>query len=276
MLTEPRRRSTRGLRPLRRAQGRPNGFALMLDGVSDYGNAGADASFAVATAGAMSWEMWLYSADFSQTFKRFVSRAVGGAPNPGNWHIGLSSSTRKPLFGSFRSSTFTATVSTRTLSDGAWHHLAVTYDNGSVIFYIDGVAEAAQAHGIVLDETGTQEVLIGAEQAGGTPRDFFTGRIDQLRIWDRKLAAKEITRSKARAISSAADLIASWTMDSLFDGTRTIYNDRRDVSGSPHATDQIANATGPNKKIALNGFAPGVGDSSPFTREVPFKVANGT
>ncbi len=74
------------------------------------------------------------------------------------------------------------------VTDTNLHHVAVTKSGSTVVFYVDGVAEAAAAY-----DPGfsfTTPAAIGAE--GGTLAGNFYGDIDELEIFNRALAASEI------------------------------------------------------------------------------------
>jgi hypothetical protein len=102
------------------------------------------------------------------------------------------------------------------LQPGRWHHLAMTYDGSVLRVYIDG------------REGGS--VAIGRRRvAGGTPLDigrrqdgyiYFKGRIDEVRLYDRALSAKEIQENAAATGSADAQdeviadgLVKHWGFD---------------------------------------------------------------
>lgn len=70
-----------------------------------------------------------------------------------------------------------------------WHHIAATSDGTTARLYIDGLeadSAATSAFG-----TSTSDLLIGSD--GGT--EFFDGRFDDLRIYNRCLSEREIDAS---------------------------------------------------------------------------------
>ena len=78
----------------------------------------------------------------------------------------------------------------KTLNDNQWHHIAITHTTtggvGSAM-YVDGALTATFATNVVCD--GSLPVFrIGVEQNTGwfnsSPNNFFTGQIDQVRIWN--------------------------------------------------------------------------------------------
>jgi hypothetical protein len=69
-----------------------------------------------------------------------------------------------------------------------WTHLAVTYDSGSMQLYING--ELAATHAITgAIATSDEPLRIGGNAVWG---EFFTGLIDEVRIYDRALTQAEV------------------------------------------------------------------------------------
>jgi hypothetical protein len=76
------------------------------------------------------------------------------------------------------------------VSVAAWMHLALSYDGAQRRAYINGFRVASDAITLLAD---TQELLIGADEDDGTVFGHFTGDLDDLRIYDRKLDDAEIS-----------------------------------------------------------------------------------
>ena len=132
-------------------------------------------------------------------------------------------------------------------SAGQWYHLAFTKTSSNCSFYLNGVKE-------VNDTTLTGTPLasnvfrIGARNWGAADADFFDGKIDDVRIYNRALSADEIKQyydatsgghytagSPARPNSAASvnstltnGLVGQWT----FDGPDTTSTTATDKSGS--------------------------------------------
>ena len=80
-------------------------------------------------------------------------------------------------------------LSTSTLTDDAWHHVAGTLDGATIKIYIDGRLEDSPAYSGT-PETNNQDVYMGAAW-WGEPM-FFSGLIDEAQIFSRALSAEEI------------------------------------------------------------------------------------
>jgi hypothetical protein len=74
------------------------------------------------------------------------------------------------------------------LAVNTWTHLASTFDGATVRLYVNGVEVASQAQTTPLAST------TGTLQLGGDayPGEFFAGRIDEVRIYNRALTAAQI------------------------------------------------------------------------------------
>jgi hypothetical protein len=90
------------------------------------------------------------------------------------------------------------------VSDGGWHHVAVTVQENAtisypdVILYLDGTDDTRPTINTdpVFDLTAAEDVRIGSRPAGNDR--FFMGQIDDVRIYDRALSPEEIAGSAGR------------------------------------------------------------------------------
>ena len=85
--------------------------------------------------------------------------------------------------------------SPNTYNDNQWHYVVVTYDgSANLILYIDGVQVASKSTGGASPETsGTKPVRIGANSRVTPPGNFFTGEVDEVRVWNDDLTAQQVT-----------------------------------------------------------------------------------
>ncbi|MFB5599767.1 MAG: LamG-like jellyroll fold domain-containing protein, partial [Nitrososphaeraceae archaeon] len=81
--------------------------------------------------------------------------------------------------------------STNKYNDGKWHHAAVTFNGSVVTLFIDGKQIGSQfTDNEQPDNTGDQPLRIGANSLNEDK--FYTGDIDEIRIWDRSLSQSEV------------------------------------------------------------------------------------
>ena len=90
------------------------------------------------------------------------------------------------------------TRGTAQLPLNAWTHLAVTYDGNMLILYVDGVqASQLLAPGSIVTSTGL--LKIGGNAIWG---EYFTGLIDEVRLYNRTLTGAQIQADMTRAVVS--------------------------------------------------------------------------
>ena len=81
-----------------------------------------------------------------------------------------------------------------------WSHLALTYDGSKAILYVNGVpAGEISLTGSLVDDGGV--LRIGANSIWG---DHFSGRIDEVRIYNRALSAAEIQADMNTPVSGSS------------------------------------------------------------------------
>lgn len=109
-----------------------------------------------------------------------------------------------------------------TWAQDQWVFLAVTYSDPNAIMYVNGTAYSA-AVGTLATPAGTS-FQIGMEALS---RGYFTGDIDEVRVYNRALSAAEITalRQVGEAKLKAPDrngLVGNWSFD---EGAGTVAHD---------------------------------------------------
>jgi hypothetical protein len=87
-------------------------------------------------------------------------------------------------------STYTVDSSV-SVADGKWHLLSGTYDGTTMRIYVDGVQKGSGTSFSGNLPTQAGNVRIGADYQT-TPANFFTGNIDDTRIYNRALSAGEV------------------------------------------------------------------------------------
>jgi hypothetical protein len=155
------------------------GKALLFDGNDDYVEI-ADATDLRFQNASFTIEAWIKRAGLGGTQAILVKDASSSTRNYGL--MLTSSNTIEFSFNRTSSSSLRRVISTATITDANWHHLAATYDDPNEIatIYLDGVPVAsANLTGTMY--VGSQPLLIGA-RTGGSPQSFFDGEIDLVRI----------------------------------------------------------------------------------------------
>jgi PKD repeat protein len=82
-------------------------------------------------------------------------------------------------------------VSNQIVSDNVWHHVVGTYDKdiGILRVYVDGVEDGYGLHSTAITYTPQPRNSIGGSS---TQNNFFNGKIDDLRIYNKALAPCEV------------------------------------------------------------------------------------
>lgn len=82
--------------------------------------------------------------------------------------------------------------SNATHNDGEWHNVVVTYDGNSALkLFIDGALTSEnKTGGAIPDVNSVQPIRIGSNSF--VPDNYFTGLVDEVRIWNRTLDHSEI------------------------------------------------------------------------------------
>ena len=159
------------------------GKALHFDGVNDYLDCGNDNSLKMGT-NSFTLEAWIktsttkrmgivgnYADELVWMLAVKDDGTVGMQSNTGDWNTGYA-------------------LSTKTMTDGDWHHLVGTREYGGKIkIYIDSIFEAERDDDSA-NHNVNRYVVIGDEGLGKSK--YFDGIIDEVRIYNRALTANEI------------------------------------------------------------------------------------
>ena len=86
---------------------------------------------------------------------------------------------------------YDAINATTVTNDGAWHHLAWSYDNATLVLLIDGVEEASKSLSNLHNQVVAQAFTVGRDAGSGG--DDYDGYLDDLKYWDRKVENDEFT-----------------------------------------------------------------------------------
>jgi hypothetical protein len=83
--------------------------------------------------------------------------------------------------------------SSRKYNDGKWHYVLLSYDDSMLKLDIDGKQISTKnTNGAIPDSTGKEPLRIGANSL--EKGNYFTGKIDEVRIWNRGLTNSEISQ----------------------------------------------------------------------------------
>lgn len=136
--------------------------------------------------------------------------------------------------------------SNATVPIGTAAHIAMTYDEKVVKFYVNGELDSEHPWTSPIDYDDEDSVWVGTGQGTQTNGDLyirrFDGEVDSLRIWDHARTQAEIkTSMHCGNLDATADLRGSWSFD---DGTAH--------DSSIYANDGVVEGTGDS---FIAGFA---------------------
>lgn len=83
---------------------------------------------------------------------------------------------------------FQSIVATAVVPTNAWHHVAAIYDGSTIKLYLDGVLAKSETR--PKPDTSSSSFLIGA--SGDTPGNYFSGDIDEVRLFDTNLSEDQL------------------------------------------------------------------------------------
>jgi len=105
-------------------------------------------------------------------------------------------------------------VSSVSIDDGQFHHVAATYDGNTMRIYIDGTLRASKPVGARQVNVGGGPIVIG--NMTGFNNDF-DGRIDEFRIWNVARSQTDIQNNMSVEISpSSSGLVAYWRLNGSY------------------------------------------------------------
>jgi len=151
------------------------------------------------------------STDFSSEAFTVNKGGIGSDSAGQNQNYQISFSSTEVIKVGFETATgadFFVTSPTK-YNDNQWHYAVVTYDGSSnLILYIDGVQVASKSTGGAAPETsGTKPVRVGANSRVTPPSNFFTGEIDEVRVWKDDLTPTEVTNAFTGTNFNTADQV---------------------------------------------------------------------
>jgi len=179
--------------------------SLTLSG-SNYFDVASKSSLQLSQFSVAAW--FKTSKDYT-TDAMIVNKGGIGSESLGqNANYQLSMTSSEKIKAGFETSTgidYFAT-SPASYSDGKWHYSVVTYDGKYINLFVDGVKVAIKSTGGASPESsGSNPVRIGANSRSST--NFFTGSVDEVRIWNRALVTSEVTKAYGGTFSTTGQVL---------------------------------------------------------------------
>jgi Concanavalin A-like lectin/glucanases superfamily/Fibronectin type III domain len=188
------------------------GRALVFDGVNDWVTI-PDASSLDLTTG-MTLEAWVYPTTTPTGWRAVL---VKEGSNSAPYYLYANSDAGPPAAGGLIGGAYHDVYGGTRLVANTWAHLAATYDGTTERLYVNGVQVASRA------QTGAIGTSTGALRLGGNSvwGEYFKGRIDEVRVYNRGLTAGEIQTDMNTPVGSAATMRLAATDTSEVSGGNT-------------------------------------------------------
>lgn len=164
------------------------GKCLSFDGTDDL--VAIKSSSSIEISGQITVSAWIKATNFTNDYACVLSK-VAAADG-----FGLEKPTGvNKLHFAIADGTDWQTAVTGTLSTGTWYHIAGSYDGTNIRIYVDSVLKDTTAHNPLTSTTN--DMIIGRHATNTAADRFWTGEIDEVRVYDRVLSLDEIKRHYA-------------------------------------------------------------------------------
>lgn len=161
-----------------------------FDGVDDYIELPNPSYFKLND---FSCNAWFNNTDYSTSsaIKKIISFTENGG-----WNIGLNDLSLSKLgLGTYDGAAYKIVGIKKALVGVGWNHVVCSYDssNKKISFYLNGELKDSLTltTGLIYSSTDSK-LCIGAESGTGAKSDFYNGKIQDVRIYNRALTAAEV------------------------------------------------------------------------------------
>lgn len=170
------------------------GNALSFNGTSARVNINDSASLHLTTA--MTLEAWVKPTAVDSAWRDVIYKG-----NDNYYLSGTSTNSSRPVGGGIVSGSYSEAIGAAALPTNTWTHLATTFDGATMRLYVNGVQVATQARAGSL-ATSSNQLQIGGDSIYG---QYFSGLIDEVRIYDNVLSAAQIQTDMNTPVTSGPD-----------------------------------------------------------------------
>jgi hypothetical protein len=199
--------------------------ALDFDGTDDYVDLGA--SNDLKPTSAITVEMWVNANDWGSVS---TDKTIMGNTQSGGYNMALYDTDENIGFAVYSGGDYRRAQTSSTDMTG-WNHLVGTFDGQYTSLYVNGVLKATHdmgSSGNSISYHATNHTLIGAEvgDAGTATGNYFSGKVDDLRVWNTSRTAAQIRDNMAKSLQGdEPGLVAYYRMDQqAVAGQATLYD----------------------------------------------------
>ncbi|MGB9594852.1 MAG: LamG domain-containing protein, partial [Candidatus Poribacteria bacterium] len=157
------------------------GKVLAFDGTNDY----CQTSATFPTSSVMTVSMWLKQESSGQSWRTFIKTTGNSDYGVFQIRMRVSGPNKIELVDSTVNVRYTSTTQ---LSWSQWYHIVAVFDGTNAYLYINGQLDGSTSSWTAIP-SGTYGIVIGYGRMGSYP---FSGRMDDIKIWNRALSPSEI------------------------------------------------------------------------------------
>ena len=162
-----------------------NTHSLSFDGVDDY----LLSNSSVGYLSAFTLEAWIKWTGGSGNWRTIIARASTGTQR--NYQLQLAGSNRVSVVFTDSESSYHGITSSDSLHMNKWYHVAGSFDGTTgYSICVDAICDTVTASTIYVPQDVGNNVAVG--RLGDSEYEYFTGYIDEVRIWDTALTQTEI------------------------------------------------------------------------------------
>lgn len=166
--------------------------SLDFDGSNDYVFVSNNSAFNFGGS-SFTIEAWIKVNSFTKDWQALITKGEDA------WRIHRYVNTNYIAFGTAGSPS-NDLVSTISVNDGKWHHIAAVYDGSQKRLYIDGVLDNSYTKSGISFNTA-DPVWIGNNY--GSQSRHWHGNIDEVRIWNTARTAEQIRQNMFQQLSNS-------------------------------------------------------------------------
>ncbi len=165
--------------------------AMYFDGVNDYISAGTGSN--VNMVRDVTIEAWIKPGSLGRT-QSIVSKWTP-------WIFFMSSSNRLMFYIRYGGTDHSVNSNTSISSTDVWYHTVVVYTQADykATFYLNGKSDGSYAFASAMDNNTGSPLYVGGY---GNPTTYFSGLVDEVRIYNSALSQAEIERHYAEGFPS--------------------------------------------------------------------------
>ncbi len=209
----------------------PPGNALHFDGINDY----VDVNNTLGNFGTGNFTLEAWVRTTGTSSQTIVAKR--NATRDGNYFRMTVTATGKASIEIDESNTsnYTYVTGGTTINDGKWHHVAGVRNGTQLLIYVDGLSDATAATiNANPNINNSFSFTFGRYLDGAIPREFFSGSMDEVRIWNTARTANEIATNRLGIITPpATGLVAYYNFDNGTAGaTNTGVTNLRDKTNT--------------------------------------------